>query len=163
MPRSFVRDTIEKIVLNVGVGRLTQNSNFEKILPEIVKDVAMITGQRPVPTIAKKSIAGFKLRQGQTVGLKVTLRRKIMEDFLQRLIHVVLPHIRDFRGINSKSVDARGNLTIGIKEQFAFPEINPESSNVDFGFEVTIVPREKKREKAIEKYRKIGIPLKSQK
>ena len=117
---------VEKIVINVGVGRLSQQPNFEeKVLPVIVKELAVITGQKPVMTKAKKSIAGFKTRAGQIVGLKVSLRRKRKEDFLGKLVHVVLPRLRDFRGIDPHAVDASGNLHIGLPDYFVFPEINP--------------------------------------
>jgi large subunit ribosomal protein L5 len=152
---------IEKIVINVGVGKKSQDGSFEnKILPEIEKNLEIITGQKPTKRKAKQSIAGFKLRAGQIVGLKVTLRKKRMEDFLLKLIHFTLPRVKDFRGINLKNIDQNGNLNIGFKEQFVFPEIIPEKVNVVFGLQVTIVPKEQKREKAIDFYRRIGIPLK---
>ena len=152
---------IKKIVINVGVGRLSQQPNFEdKALPELIKELSLITGQKPAITKAKKSIAGFKVREGQTVGLKITLRRQRMLNFLERLNKIVLPRLRDFRGINLKSIDAKGNLTIGLREQAVFPEINPENSKIDFGLEITIVSNAKDREEAIELYRSLGIPLK---
>ena len=154
---------LEKIIVNAGVGRLSQQQNFEeKILPELMKELALITGQKPKTTAAKKSISGFKIRQGQIVGLKTTLRRKRMYDFLERLIYIYLPRVRDFKGIDIKNIDAKGNLTIGIKEQTIMPEINPETSKVDFGLEVTIVSNAGKREEVIELYRQLGIPLKKQ-
>lgn len=152
---------IEKMVVNVGIGRLSQQPNFEdKVLPELTKEIALITGQKPAVTKAKKSISGFKVREGQAVGLKVTLRHRRMSDFLERLIKIVLPRLRDFRGIDLKSVDSGGNLTIGLREQMVFPEINPEISKVDFGLEISIVSNAKNKEEAVELYRKIGIPLK---
>ncbi|HDH31395.1 MAG TPA: 50S ribosomal protein L5 [Candidatus Wolfebacteria bacterium] len=152
---------LSKVVINVGVGRLSQQPNFEeKILPEISKELSFITGQKPLFTAAKKSIAGFKTRAGQTIGLKTTLRRQRMYDFLERLINITMPRVRDFRGINLKSVDKKGNLTIGMKDQLAFPEINLEFSKIDFGLEITIVSNAAKREEAIELYRLLGIPLK---
>jgi len=152
---------VEKIVINVGVGRLSQQPNFEeKVLPVIVKELAVITGQKPVMTKAKKSIAGFKTRAGQIVGLKVSLRRKRKEDFLGKLVHVVLPRLRDFRGIDPHAVDASGNLHIGLRDYLVFPEINPEESKVDFGMEISIVNTAKKRDEALELYKLIGIPFK---
>ena len=155
---------IEKIVVNIGVGRLSGQTNFEeKILPEVTKGISLITGQKPVPAKAKKSIAGFKIRTGQVVGLKITLRRRRMTDFLNKLIKVVLPRVRDFRGIDLTSIDKRGNLNIGLRDYSVFPEINPEESKVDFGLEISIVSTAKHREEAIALYRILGIPLKNQK
>ncbi len=152
---------IEKMVVNVGIGRLSQQPNFEdKVLPELTKEIALITGQKPAITKAKKSISGFKVREGQAVGLKVTLRHRRMSDFLERLIKIVLPRLRDFRGIDLKSVDSGGNLTIGLREQMVFPEINPEISKVDFGLEISIVSNAKNKEEAVTLYRLLGIPLK---
>lgn len=151
---------LQKVVLSVGVGRLSQQSNFDKILPEIISDISLITGQKPATTSAKKSIAGFKVREGQTVGLKVTLRRNKMKDFFEKMINIVFPRVKDFRGIDIKNVDRNGNLTIGIKEHVVFPEINFETLKVDFGVEVSIVSNAKTREEAIELYKLLGIPFK---
>jgi large subunit ribosomal protein L5 len=151
---------LKKIVVNVGLGRLSQQPNFvDKILPEIVRELAYITGQRPSPTKAKKSIAGFKLRAGQIVGLKVTLRGKKMSDFLEKIIKVALPRLRDFRGVPLKSVDKSGILNIGFKDHFVFPEINQEQSRIDFGLEVSIVTTAKDREMALRFLRALGIPF----
>lgn len=152
---------LEKVAINVGLGRMSQQSSFsDKLLPEIIKDLASITGQKPAETRAKKSIAGFKMRQGQIVGLKVTLRKKKMFDFMDKLINVVLPRVRDFRGINLKNIDKKGNLSLGFKENVVFPEINTETQKIDFGLEVTMVVRAENREEAIELYRQMGLPLK---
>lgn len=152
---------IEKVVVNIGVGRMSQQQNFQdKILPEILKDLSSITGQKPKSSAAKKSIAGFKIRQGQVVGLVVTLRGNRRADFIDRLVKIVFPRVKDFRGIDLKNVDKNGNLSIGFKEHVVFPEISQETSRYDFGLEVTIVPDIKNREQAIELYRLIGIPLK---
>ncbi len=152
---------IEKIVVNAGVGKLSQQANFEdKILPEIIKELSLITGQKPAACKAKKSIAGFKTRTGQIIGLKITLRRRQMKDFLKRLINIVFPRLRDFRGISLKNIDKNGGLNIGLKEQFVFPEINQDVSKVDFGLEISIVSDAKDREEAIKFYRSLGIPLK---
>lgn len=152
---------IIKIVINTGIGRMSQQPNFQdKILPELIKELSLITGQKPKSTAAKKSIAGFKIRQGQIVGLVAVLRRGRMYDFLDRMIKIVLPRLKDFRGIDLKNVDKKGNLSIGLKEHLVFPEINQETSKFYFGLEITIVSNAKKRDEAIELYRLMGIPLK---
>ncbi len=152
---------LEKISINVGVGRASQNPNFQdKILPEIIRELALITGQKPKTTTAKKSISGFKTRQGQIVGLKITLRRNRMYEFLERLIKIVLPRVRDFRGLNPKSVDSKGNLSIGFKEHAVFPEIKPEFSKADFGLEASIITSAKNKNEALELYKLLGIPFK---
>lgn len=152
---------LDKIVINVGVGRLSQVPNFtDKIFPEIEKELALITGQKPSPRGAKKSIAGFKTRAGNIVGLKVTLRGKRMNDFLNRMLNIALPRVKDFRGIDLKNVDNSGNLNIGFREHSVFPEINLETSRINFGIEVTLVPSLKKREAALGLYRKLGVPFK---
>lgn len=152
---------LEKIVVNVGVGRLRQQGQFEeKLLPEIIQEVSLITGQKPISRPAKKAIAGFKTRVGDIVGLKVTLRGKRMFDFFTRFVNVVLPRVKDFRGLDLKSLDASGNLSVGIEDQLVFPEIDADKTKVDFGLEVTLVPKIKNREKAIESYRALGVPLK---
>lgn len=154
---------LEKIVVNVGLGRLSSQPNFaEKILPEVIKELSLITGQKPANRGAKKSIAGFKLRTGAIIGLKATLRGRRMRDFLNRMAHVVLPRVKDFRGIDKKSIDNSGNLTIGFKEQLSFPEIVQDTSRVNFGLETTLVPKDKIRdkEKSVELYKELGIPFK---
>jgi len=153
---------LEKIVVNAGIGRLASQPGFpDKVLPELIKDFALITGQKPSTRPAKKSISSFKLREGQVIGLKVTLRGKRLIQFLDKLTKMVLPRIRDFRGLNLDSIDARGNLTVGIRENIAFPEINPEVSKTSFGLEITIVPKAvKSREEAIQLYRNLGVPIK---
>ena len=154
---------LEKIVITAGVGRASQQGGFEdKILPQIVHDLEMIAGQKPQVRRAKKSIAGFKLREGQIVGLRITLRQQKMVDFFDRFIRIVLPRVHDFRGIDPTSVDAGGTLNTGIREHYVFPEINPEESLVSFSLGVNIVPRKKgKREAALEWYRAGGVPLRS--
>lgn len=152
---------LQKIVVNVGLGKLSSQAEFEqKTLPEVIKAVAAITGQKPQSRPARKSIAGFKLRQNAIIGLKVTLRRKRMMQFLEKVAHLVTPRIRDFRGISLKSIDANGNLTFGIKEHTVFPEIILENSHVSFGIEITLVPRTNiKPAEAVEFYRSLGIPF----
>ncbi len=156
---------LEKIVVNTGVGRLaTSNAHFEeKILPEVIAEFKAITGQKPALRKARASIAGFKLRQGTVVGMNATLRGKRMRDFLYRLNSIVFPRVRDFRGIDPKTIDSTGNLTIGIKEHTSFPEIIPENSKVDFGLEVTIVPKIRRTEGAAAFYELLGIPFKKEK
>lgn len=151
---------IEKIVVNIGVGRLSQQPNFDKNLEFILNDISLITGQKSALAAAKKSIAGFKIRTGQTVGLKTTLRRLKMYDFLQRLINIVFPRTKDFRGISINNVDESGNLNIGIKEHVVFPEISADTIKFDFGFQISIVSNAKTREEAIELYKLLGIPFK---
>ena len=159
--KKFNEKKLDKIVINVGIGRLSQQPNFEeKILTEVANELALITGQKPAVTRAKKSIAGFRTRAGQIVGLKVTLRKKRMFDFLERLSKIVLPRLRDFRGIKLSNIDAGGNLTIGMKEQVVFPEINPEISKINFGMEITIVSNVRDHDKAVELYRALNVPLK---
>ena len=156
----LAKTELEKIVINVGVGRFCNLPNFEeKILPELVKDVALMTGQRPANRSAKQSVAGFKIREGNVVGLKVTLRGNRMVQFLDKLNRVVLPRIRDFRGINLKSIDANGNLSIGIKEHTTFPEITPEQTRHELGIEITLVPKDKSREEAEVFYKNLGMPM----
>lgn len=162
MPKKIERiNQIEKITVNIGVGRLRQQSQFEeKILPEIIKEISLITGQKPSPRPAQKSIAGFKVRAGETVGLKTTLRGKRAANFLNRLVNVVLPRVKDFRGLDLKKVDIAGNLSIGLDDYLVFPEIEADKSKIDFGLEITITPKIKNREKAIVLYKEKGIPLK---
>lgn len=148
---------IEKAVVNVGIGSVSKD---DKIQQAIIKDLTLITGQKPVITLAKKAISAFKVREGMPVGLKVTLRGKRMFDFLSRLINVVIPRTRDFRGLNSKSIDGQGNLTIGIKEHIIFPEISQEEIKQIFGMEITIVIYEKDKAKALEFYKLMGFPIK---
>ena len=153
---------IEKVVLNVGFGKLISGKSSEeqkKIQDVILNDLSLIAGQRPILTFAKKSISGFKTRKGLAIGAKVTLRKQKMYDFLERLIHIVLPRSRDFRGIEEKSFDQKGNLTLGIKEHTVFPEILPEKAKVIFGLEVTIAIKSKKRQESIELLKLLGFPI----
>ena len=155
------KNSLEKIVVSVGLGRARTSPQFEdKILPEISKDLELITGQKPALRRAKKSIAGFKVREGDIVGLTVTLRGGRMKDFLAKRAGAVLPRIRDFRGLDLKNIDSSGNLTIGLKEHVIFPEINQDVSHVAFGLEVTLVSSSKSREENEEFYRSLGIPFK---
>jgi len=151
---------IKKIVVNVGVGSVLRDEQIQKL---VAKDITAITGQKAVPTIAKRAISAFKVREGMIVGYKVTLRGKMMFDFVDRLINVVIPRIRDFRGLESKSVDKSGNLTIGIKEHIIFPEISQEEIKKIFGLEITINTNAKSKEEALEFFRLMGFPIKKDK
>lgn len=148
---------IKKVVINTGIGRALKD---EKLQETINRDLAIITGQKPVPTLARGAISGFKIRQGMVIGLKVTLRGKRMYDFLDRLVGAAIPRVRDFRGLPLKSIDEGGNLNIGIKEHIIFPEIAHEDIRFIFGFEVTMVTNSKKREEAVELFRLLGFPIK---
>ncbi len=150
---------LEKIVVNMGVGAAIQEA---KALDSAVKDLAAITGQKPVITKAKKSIANFKLRQGMSIGCKVTLRGQRMYEFLDRLVSVSLPRVRDFRGISSKAFDGRGNFTLGIKDQLIFPEIEYDKVERVQGMDVVIVTTAKTDEESKEFLRLMGMPFKEQ-
>lgn len=147
---------IEKVIVNAGVGRFRD----EKQLEEIRKYLTLLTGQQVAKCPAKKAIASFKTRQGMIVGFKVTLRGKRMYDFISRLINIALPRTRDFQGIDAKTFDAKGNLTIGVKEHIVFPELIGEDYRFLFGFEVTIVTTAKKQEEGIGLLRLMGFPIK---
>jgi large subunit ribosomal protein L5 len=136
---------IEKIVINMGVGEAAQDS---KKVQAAVTELAAITGQKPVTTRARKAIANFKLRQGQAIGCKVTLRREQMYEFLDRLINIALPRVRDFRGVNGKSFDGRGNYALGLKEQLIFPEINYDKVDTVRGMDIIICTTAKTDEEA---------------
>jgi len=147
---------IEKIVINMGVGDAVQNS---KALDNAVEELALITGQTPVVTRAKRSISGFRLREGMPIGAKVTLRGNRMYEFLQKLIAVSLPRVRDFRGISKKAFDGRGNYTLGIKEQLIFPEINYDKVSKVRGMDIVIVTTSNTDEEARELLTQIGMPF----
>jgi len=150
---------IEKVVVNVGIGSVIVSKD-EKAQKSITEDLTLITGQKPLITLAKKAISTFKTREGMPVGLKVTLRGKRMYDFLSRLINIVLPRTRDFRGLNSKSIDGNGNLSIGIKEHLIFPEISQDDIRRIFGLEITVVTHTKNKEQALTLYKLMGFPIK---
>ncbi|NLU50809.1 MAG: 50S ribosomal protein L5 [Syntrophomonadaceae bacterium] len=150
---------IEKVVLNMGVGEAIQNA---KVLDGAVNDLTVISGQRPVVTKARKSIAGFKLREGMSIGCKVTLRGDRMYDFLDKLINIALPRVRDFRGVSPTAFDGRGNYTLGIKEQVIFPEIDYDKIDKIRGLEVVIVTSAKTDEEARELLRYMGMPFREQ-
>jgi large subunit ribosomal protein L5 len=147
---------VEKVVLNMGVGEAIQNI---KVLDNAVDELATITGQKPVVTKAKKSIASFKLREGQSIGARVTLRGEKMYEFLDRLINVALPRVRDFRGVPTKSFDGRGNYTLGIRDHLIFPEIDPVKVDKSKGMNITIVTTAKNDEQARFLLRELGMPF----
>ncbi len=147
---------LEKIVINAGLGKATQDP---KILDEAVSLISLITGQRPVITKAKKSIAGFKLREGSKIGCMVTLRGKMMYEFLDRVVNVALPRIRDFRGISQDAFDGSGNYTLGIKEQAIFSEVSYDKIVNIIGMAVTFVTTVKRDEEARELLRLLGMPF----
>jgi large subunit ribosomal protein L5 len=147
---------LEKIVVNIGLGEALQNA---KAVDAAVKDLASITGQKPITTRAKRSIAQFRLRTGNTIGAKVTLRGERMWDFLERLTVLALPRIRDFRGIPSKSFDGRGNYSLGLREQLAFPEIDYEKVDRLRGLEISIVTTAKTDEESRKLLELLGMPF----
>lgn len=148
---------VEKIVLNIGVGDAVSSS---KLLDEAVNELTLITGQKPVITRAKKSIAGFKLREGAPIGCKVTLRGERMYEFLDKLVNISLPRVRDFRGVSNNSFDGRGNYTLGIKEQLIFPEINFDKVNKLRGMDIVFVTTAKSDEEGRELLAQLGMPFK---
>ena len=150
---------LQKIVVNMGVGRAVDN---KKLIEEATKHLTIVTGQKPLVTVAKKAIAGFKLRKGQAIGCKVTLRGKRMFEFLDRLISIVLPRIRDFRGISPKAFDGRGNYTLGLTEQIVFPEISIESVEFVQGMDITMVISGNSNEQSCELLKLWGMPFRSE-
>ena len=148
---------LKKIVMNMGLGQAAQDN---KIIEEALKELALIAGQKPIVTRAKKAIANFKIRKGSIVGCKVTLRKNIMYEFLDRLISIVTPRIKDFRGLSSKSFDGQGNYAFGITEQTVFPEIDVDKVTSIRGMDVIIHTSAETDEKARELLRLFGMPLK---
>ena len=148
---------LEKIVVNIGCGDATGNS---KLLEAAMRDLETITGQKPVATKAKKSIAGFKLRQGQAIGCKVTLRGENMYNFLDKLISITLPRVRDFRGISNKAFDGRGNYTLGLTEQLIFPEIEYDDVVKVRGMDIVFVTTAKTNAEALDLLQGFGMPFK---
>lgn len=147
---------LQKIVLNIGLGEAIQNI---KLLDNAVEELALIAGQRPVITRAKKSIASFKLREKMPIGCMVTLRRDRMYDFFEKLVHITLPRVRDFRGISAKSFDGRGNYTLGIREQIIFPEINYDKIDKVKGLNITIQTTAKTDEEGRFLLKAMGLPF----
>jgi large subunit ribosomal protein L5 len=147
---------LEKVVLNMGVGEAVQDS---KKIQAAVDDLTRITGQKPVVTLAKKSIAGFKLREGMPIGAKVTLRRDKMFEFIDRLVTIALPRVRDFRGLNGRSFDGRGNYAMGLKEQIVFPEIDYDKVDTIRGLDIIVVTTAKTDDEARELLRGFNFPF----
>ena len=148
---------LEKIVVNMGVGDATTNS---KLLDAAMKDLEIITGQKPVATKAKKAIAGFKVREGQAIGCKVTLRGENMYNFLDKLISITLPRVRDFRGVSNKAFDGRGNYTLGLTEQLIFSEIEYDNVVKVRGMDIVMVTTAKTNEEAYDLLKGFGMPFK---
>lgn len=148
---------VEKVIVNMGVGEAAQNS---KLIDAAVADLAAITGRKPLIRKAKKSEAGFKLREGQAIGAKVTLRREAMYDFLDRLVSMVLPRVRDFDGISSKSFDGRGNYSLGLQDQLVFPEIDYDKVEKLFGMSITVVTSARTDEQGRALLKALGMPFK---
>ena len=154
---------IEKVVVNAGFGKQVCGKTTQeqkKIQEFILRDLSLITGQKPKITKARKAVSGFKLRKGMIVGAAAVLRKNRMYDFMEKLINIALPRTRDFKGIDEKSFDNKGNLTIAIRENIVFPEISPEKSKITFGFEVTVATTAKRREEGIMLLRLMGFPIK---
>ena len=147
---------IEKVVVNIGLGEARDNP---KVLEAALGDLAKITGQKPIVTKAKKSVANFKIRQGMSIGVKVTLRRERMYDFIDKLFNIALPRVRDFQGINPNSFDGRGNYSLGVKEQIIFPEIDYDKIDKVRGMDICFVTTAKTDEEARELLRLMGAPF----
>ena len=147
---------LDKVVLNMGIG---ENVSDSKKINSAVEALELISGQKPIKTIAKKAIAGFKLREGLPVGVKVTLRKKIMYEFIDRLVNIALPRVRDFRGLNNKSFDGNGNYAFGIKEHIIFPEIHYESVTDVWGMDVIIATSAKTDEEALALLKGFNFPF----
>lgn len=148
---------LEKIVVNMGVGEAVSNS---KLLDQAVEELMLLTGQKPVITHAKKSISNFKLREGQAIGAKVTLRGERMYYFLEKLVSVALPRVRDFRGVSANAFDGRGNYTLGVREQIIFPEVNIDKVNKVRGMDIIIVTTAQTDEEARSLLTEFGFPFK---
>lgn len=147
---------LKEIVINVGVGKNRDNKQY---LEAVQHDLSLISGQRPQERLARKAIAGFNVRQSNVVAYRVTLHGSRMEDFMQRFVHVTLPRVRDFRGISPKAFDGHGNLSVGLREQLPFPEIQPEETDVIFGVQVTLVTTAMSDEEATVLLRAFRFPL----
>jgi len=148
---------LDKVVVNVGFGRHTKEKQY---IDNIINSLTRITGQKPVLTKAKKSISAFKVREGSVIGAMATLRGKRMYDFVEKLVHVSFPRVRDFRGISEKGIDKQGNLSIGFKEHLAFPEIKADEVDRIHGLEVCVSTTAKNREEGLELLRLMGFPFK---
>ena len=147
---------IKKIILNIGVG---EGKDDSKLIDKALEDLTLISGQKAVKTISKKAISGFKIRAGMPLGVKVTLRNKIMYEFLDRLVNIAIPRIRDFRGLNLKSFDGNGNFSMGIKEHVIFPEINFDKVDKVRGMDITICTSAKNNKEALELLKSFNMPF----
>ena len=147
---------IEKIAINMGVGEASQDKGK---IDSAVNELKLISGQQPVITKARKSVAGFKLREGVSVGVKVTLRKQKMYEFLDRLVNIALPRVRDFRGLSKKSFDGKGNYSLGLKEQIVFPEIDYDNLDSLRGMDITIVTSAKNDEQGLELLKSFNLPI----
>ena len=150
---------IDKVVVNVGTGQGLKDAKFNEV---VAATLERITGQRPIRVAAKKSISNFKIRAGLVVGMMVTLRGKRMHDFVDKLINITLPRVRDFRGLETRSVDPQGNLNLGFKEHIAFPEIKSDEVEKIHGLEISIVTTAKSREEGLELLTLLGLPFRKQ-
>ncbi len=146
-----------KVTINVGVGRMTKDKAF---IESVVKDLEVISGQKPMMTKAKKSISAFKVRQGEIVGVAVTLRGEKMYDFVEKLVHITFPRVRDFRGLDTKCLDKTGNMCVGFKDHTAFAEIKLENVDKVHGLEISLNTNAKTREEGLALWRALGIPFK---
>ena len=151
--------TLEKVVLNVGIGEAAKNA---KLLDSVVEELGLITGQKPVIRRAKKAISNFALRQGMPIGVSVTLRRERMWEFLDRFINVSVPRIRDFRGLPTRSFDGRGNYTLGVKEQLIFPEIDYDKVQKIHGMDITFVTTAERDDEGLALLREMGMPFRGE-
>jgi large subunit ribosomal protein L5 len=151
--------TIEKVVVNVGIGEAPKN---QKLLDSVVEELSIVTGQKPVINRARKSISNFSLREGMPVGVSVTLRKSRMWEFLDRLISAAIPRVRDFRGLPTRSFDGRGNYTLGVKEQIIFPEINYDRVQEVHGMDITVVTSTNKDDEAFALLRQMGFPFRGE-
>lgn len=150
---------IKKVVINAGVGKSLDN---KKLLDQIVLDIAAIAGQKPMLKLAKKSISSFKIREGIPVGVAVTLRGEKMYEFVDKLVNIAFPRVRDFRGLSNNSFDGRGNYSLGIREHYVFPEINADAASSVFGLEVTIATNAKSDNEAKSLLIRLGFPIKKE-
>ena len=151
---------LKKIILNMGVGEGKEDT---KLIDKALEDLTLISGQKAVKTLSKKAISGFKIRAGMPLGVKVTLRNKIMYEFLDRLVNIAIPRIRDFRGLNSKSFDGKGNFSMGVKEHVIFPEINFDKVEKVRGMDITICTTAKNNKEALELLKSFNMPFKDNK
>ena len=151
---------IKKIILNIGVGDGKEDS---KLIDKAVEDLTLISGQKAIKTLSKKAISGFKIRAGMPLGVKVTLRNRMMYEFLDRLVNIAIPRIRDFRGLNSKSFDGKGNFSMGIKEHVIFPEINFDKVEKIRGMDITICTSARNNKEALELLKSFNMPFKDNK